>query len=114
MANCKPGDLAILIRDECLENIGAIVKVLRPWVPGDGGRVLPGPQWHCVADGRPLKAMRWMQWTSEDPPVQVGYAMSKPGEEVIVPDADLRPITGLPDADDTQREMDKPLEVSRG
>lgn len=109
MANCKPGDLAILIRDECPENIGAIVEVLEPWV--DDGRGLSGStQWACRAAGRPLRGMQWAQF-DDGPPIRVGYKISKPGDKLVCPDADLRPITGLPDADDTQRELDKPREA---
>lgn len=110
MPNCKPGDLAILIRDECPENLGAIVEVLAPWV--DDGRGLPGVQWCCRAKGRPLMSMQWAAYEGY-PPFQVGYRYSAPGQQLAIADEDLRPITGLPDADDVVRELDKPLEVNR-
>lgn len=110
MPNCKVGDLAILIRDECPENLGAIVEVLAPWV--DDGRGLPGVQWVCRTAGRPLKGTLWMD-LGGGRPVKVGHKLGRPGEKFAVPDADLRPITGLPDADDMSRELDKPLEANR-
>lgn len=110
MSNCKPGDLAILIRDECPENLGAIVEVLTPWV--DDGRGLPGVRWVCRAKGRPLKGTLWM-CLGDERPFRVGHKLGRPGEKFVAPDADLRPITGLPDADDVSRELDKPLEASR-
>lgn len=109
MPNCKPGDLAILIRDECPENLGAIVEVLAPWV--DDGRGLTGVQWRCRTVGRPLKGMRWADTVIG--PIRVGFQFTKPGDTVAAPDDCLRPITGLPDADDVSRELDKPLEANR-
>jgi hypothetical protein len=89
MTNVKTGDLAILIKDERPENIGAIVEVGKrdyDWrLPG------PGPYWHCTTTGRPLVTLCL---------VDLQYRMCT---EVLCPDDYLRPISGIPDGDVTAR-----------
>lgn len=105
MANCKPGDLAILIRDDvCPENVGAILEVLH-FIEASH---LPeaGLKWACVATGRPLKARQWADDGPGTQPFPIGYRYSQPGELIIAPDDYLRPITGLPDTEDTVRELE--------
>lgn len=43
--NCKPGDLAMVVKAVCPENIGLIVKVLR-WAPPIDGM----PAWETESD----------------------------------------------------------------
>lgn len=85
--NCKPGDLAIIVSSRLApENIGRIVEVVRRRSP-DGSL----PCW-IVRSNQPL-VNRW-----EDGFVELVY-------ERIYRDLCLRPVTGLPIANDVTDEV---------
>jgi hypothetical protein len=80
--NCKPGDLAVIIRDRITENIGLLVEVqddLDSHWQDD-----PCPHWLVVSRGKPLLSRLY----DDGAPIgEFEYAM-----DAYVPDADLRPI----------------------
>ena len=77
--NCKPGDLAIIVRcGSVTENIGRIVEVLRA-----GGEMRGHPLW-VVGCPSPLIAV--VPETGQRVPRHSG----------LIPDAWLRPVSGLP------------------
>jgi hypothetical protein len=87
--NCKPGDLAIIIRSRLApENIGRIVEVICP--SGAPGK----PSW-IVKSSRPL-VVRW-----EDGWVARSY-------ERRYLDICLRPVTGLPIGEDRINDIKEP------
>jgi hypothetical protein len=52
--NCKPGDLAVIVRSVNKENIGLFVEVIEPCGNAFGGVRLtrePGPVWRCKSKG---------------------------------------------------------------
>ena len=92
--NCKPGDLAVVVTDDCgfEENIGLMVIVIKdagPW-PFDSRF-----HWLCEAIGRPMKNML----TDENNMPAEGFCYEKHGEW---PDCCLRPIR--PQSDDATDE----------
>jgi hypothetical protein len=92
--NVKPGDLAIVTGAFfCTENIGRIVEVVRPAVPGVdvGARCThQGPSW-MVRSQTPLGR------------VAGGYTRRiKPSTEAPCADCYLRPISGLPLEEETK------------
>ena len=87
--NCKPGDLAIIVRDPFPENIGRIVEVKRP-----AEVVLDAPAWFCVARGTPLRIVN----------IDFPYD-SYLGDRGDVYDVDLKPVSGLPITDDVTEEI---------
>jgi hypothetical protein len=87
--NCKPGDLAIIVRDPCPENIGRIVEVRAPAL-----YLQDAPAWWCKALGEPLSVM-----LIEDPKQ---IFLDHQGD---VYDTDLMPINGLPITDDVTDEV---------
>lgn len=95
MANVKPGDLAIVVNVfHCLENLGRIVEVLRPAVPGVD--VMPdgsGLSWMVRSD-RPLAR-----------PSGKGGIRLKPAYEAPCADVNLRPVSGIPERDDVKDEL---------
>lgn len=78
--NCKPGDLAIMVRSGIRENIGKIFEVLEP-APRESA-IFGSFSWKVRASSPTLD--------NEGEFTLVGTAY----------DADLRPITGLPLTDD--------------
>lgn len=57
MANCKPGDLAVIIKSENAENIGLFVEVIEPFKNGMFGPwhlIGDPPSWVCKAKGNIL------------------------------------------------------------
>lgn len=88
--NCKPGDLAIMIRTLLPENIGKIVEVLEPL--GDDAGL--GFRWK-VKILSPCRTMSVIDFQS------ISYGMTTGG----VPDAWLRPVSGLPITDDVTDEV---------
>lgn len=94
--NCKPGDLAIIVRVGKLpENIGKIVEIIRPAVSGEDFRI----------EGNP-RCMAWMvrgysplaRRTYEGKPLSAAF-------EIAAYDDSLLPITGLPITDDVTDEV---------
>lgn len=67
--NCKPGDLAVIVRSGQQMNIGRFVRVLRPFA------------------GRPES---W--WVTSDSELHGAYSSWPPGAEVGQYDSHLRPI----------------------
>ena len=83
--NCKPGDLAFIIRSDFPENIGLIVRVVS-W--GGMLRHRSGGAlslWNVEAQGSPLRG----KWLSS------GVVSSE--RVSLVPDQDLRPIRPEPE-----------------
>ncbi len=54
--NCKPGDLALVVRSTIPENLGKIVHVMQAFNEGDLGVISldKGHLWLCEAAGSPL------------------------------------------------------------
>jgi hypothetical protein len=82
--NCKPGDLAIVMYSETGLNLGKIVEVIKllgetPEFDGQFWNIDDGPSWLVEAKGSPILC-------SVGPPLSV----------VPIPDAWLRPISGVP------------------
>lgn len=81
--NCKPGDLAIVVRSKTPSNVGLIVLVRHGHSPLDTG-IIPTAQsrqmWHCEAQGSPLT------WSLE---YSIGTEQRRNGP---IPDECLRPI----------------------
>lgn len=92
--NVKKGDLAIVTRSYFQENLGAIVSVIGPADPYEDD---PAFYWACVG-GRPL-AFEW----------EGGNGIGGYDVCVDIADADLRPISGLPDEDTTDTE--RPIKI---
>lgn len=81
--NCKPGDLAVVIRSRTASNIGKIVRVLRPYSPADAGIFTLDTAsmiWLCHTKGSPL------EWSAA---LYIGVHQSESGP---IPDECLRPI----------------------
>jgi hypothetical protein len=87
--NCKPGDLAIVVRDEFEQNIGRIVKVLRESDVDVGA-------WLCRAVGDPMLIMSRR--------TEVPYI----DHEGDAYDSDLLPISGLPVDDEVTEDLKEP------
>ena len=82
--NCKPGDLAYVVRDkEFPENVGRIVEVIQPAML-DGSEA-PGFWWDVRALGKPHPV------SYHGEACFAMYAM-----DFEMPDSDLRPISGVP------------------
>ncbi|HIE4431949.1 TPA: hypothetical protein ACXM9H_002956 [Burkholderia multivorans] len=82
--NCKPGDLAVMVRSEIPENIGRIFEVLSF---DHATSVFSGPTWN-VRTVRPAK-----------------YGDGRMGTEGTAQDCCLRPISGVPVTDDVEDEV---------
>jgi hypothetical protein len=56
LMNCKPGDLALVVRSTIPENLGKIVHVMQAFNEGDLGVISldKGHLWLCEAAGSPL------------------------------------------------------------
>lgn len=80
--NCKPGDLAIIIRAILSENIGRIVLVLR------SSDIHPklGFRWH-IKPQSPMRTVVARDLMTTQPPSL---------DLVAMPDAWLKPVSGLP------------------
>lgn len=55
--NCKPGDLAVVVRSKTPSNVGKIVQVLRQYSMGDEGFLTLDTAeliWLCETKGSPL------------------------------------------------------------
>lgn len=87
--NCKPGDLAYIVRDPYPENLGHIVRVLGP-----GRWITDGSAWLCETAGAPLRVM------DADKPWVSGM-----DTEFDCYDSDLRPISGVPIEDEVCDEV---------
>lgn len=89
--NCKPGDLAYIVHDpHNPQDIGKVVKVLRvatDWCEEDM------PEWRCEARDQLSGFNGGREW--------------KPGQHkaVDIPDAWLRPISGVPVEDEQRDEV---------
>ncbi|POR52778.1 hypothetical protein B0G62_10475 [Paraburkholderia eburnea] len=81
--NCKPGDLAFVIRDEFPENIGRVVEVLALSPPEEDD---DGLYWDVRFVGAPGPYSDW-----DRPGVLAGYDV-----ECCFLDGQLRPIGGIP------------------
>lgn len=77
--NCKPGDLAFIVRSDFPENIGRIVRVIK-LINDDP------PRWHVVLEGSPAKAYY------KTPPHE-----RVPATEGQICDSNLRPIRPEPE-----------------
>jgi hypothetical protein len=76
--NCKPGDMAYIVRSSC-GNEGRVVEIVNAVVleiPGDLGFEGCGHLWRC---------------RSKSPLLQT-FGLIRPGEDFAFPDAWLRPI----------------------
>lgn len=91
--NCKAGDLAIIIADNCPENLGAIVEVCYLDLDSTRPPGMIGPSWYIRSSGRLLKADHIMRNG------QTAYRAWV--REAYIEDSSLRPITGIPDAEST-------------
>ena len=83
--NCKPGDLAVIVRSHDERNIGRLVKVLRPYER----RV--DPSW----------------WISSESVLHGVFSDWPPGAEVGMYDTHMRPIRDP--GDDAKDELLRPL-----
>lgn len=98
MANCKPGDLAVVIQAQHQENLGRIVKVLE--VHDRTGPLvynIPGTVWLT-------ESTEPMMWT-----INAAVYMLKRGP---IPDALLQPIRPQPTAKSKGARRAKVLEVA--
>lgn len=99
--NCKPGDLAVVIRAPIAEdNIGAIVKVIEPF----RGDYTPsvGFAWVVELTGRPLLGVNNING-------KMTHTAAGDTESVVAFDHDLRPLRPGEPPDDTA--TDEPLEL---
>ena len=83
--NCKPGDLAFIIKSNAPENLGLFVDVIRPFngvidAPYPGGDV--GPLWLCRARG----AICYTSFSGDSKRYE---------REGYIPDNKLHPVRGL-------------------
>lgn len=70
--NCKPGDLAVIVKSRFPENIGILVSVLRQYVegehlPGDPFSMYEGPDgvsWVVESVGKPIR--KWGKKKNHD------------------------------------------------
>ncbi|MBR8228071.1 hypothetical protein KDX05_07065 [Burkholderia vietnamiensis] len=88
--NCKPGDLAIIVQAFLPENIGKIVEVLAP-LGDDCGC---GFRW-LVKTLSPARTISVIDFKT----------VFEDSEPAGIPDAWLRPVTGLPITDDVEDEV---------
>jgi hypothetical protein len=88
--NCKPGDLAIVVRDEFTENIGRVVEV-----KSVGVHSTDLPAWKVVAHGTPLRIL----WIDRAPETYLDF-------EAEAYDADLMPISGVPLNDEVTDDLE--------
>lgn len=71
--NCKPGDLAIIVRARLTpEILGHIVEVVGPWNGYKLSKASVGFSWECrYPDGRPIKRVfdggRWFSYGESRP-----------------------------------------------
>lgn len=86
--NCKPGDLAYIVRDPYPENVGRVVRVIGPNAHAGG------PEWDCESCGAPLRVL--------DPARPWAFAIDA---RFDCYDADLRPISGVPVEDEVCDEV---------
>lgn len=86
--NCKPGDLAILVRDPVASNIGRIVEVIGPATCLTGA-----PAWHVASKGAPMVVLN----------VRTRIPFLDTRGDVY--DADLVPVSGLPMTDEIVNEV---------
>lgn len=87
--NCKLGDLAIVVRDDHVENIGRIVEIV------DAAKCLmDAPAWLCKARGEPLI----ITWIDRAPQTFRDYTAE-------AYDSDLMPVSGIPVTDDVTDEV---------
>lgn len=79
--NCKPGDMAIVIKAICPENVGTIVEVIGPGMLPHG-----------------KNGFEWQTYTPRPSPAfapELGMVTLKTHSDC--PDAWLRPVSDLPD-----------------
>jgi hypothetical protein len=87
--NVKPGDLAVVISNPFVENVGAVISIRSLYAHS------PDAMWLCDVTGRPLvglnaKGVRGMT--------------NLAGNEIVMPDKYLRPVSGLPLDETTDKE----------
>lgn len=82
--NCRPGDLALIVRSRFGCNLGRIVQVLRAARPCPHAS---GAVWTVRSAGRPLACQMWLG------DIEV-VGQVEPRMECDIDDADLRPIRG--------------------
>lgn len=90
--NVKPGDRAIVIKTAEGKQIGAIVQV-----EGCAGYGSHGPTWRVTTD-------RLIELSDG--------SQALPGRQFNCPDAWMRPVSGLPDADENETYIPKEKEQS--
>lgn len=97
--NCKPGDLAVIVKSENAENIGLFVEVIEAFRNG-----MYGP-WHLIGDPPAwvCKAKGQIVFTNI---LRERFVVS----EGAIPDECLRPIR--PPAPETKTNTEKDLEVT--
>lgn len=111
MPKCKPGDLAMIIRDGCPENIGAQVHVLSPFHPETLSELLlvallettGDIMWNCQVL-QPVRSVASSCVVTGDLQVEV----VPPGFVVGILDSRLEPI--IPPADTDALYRTEPLE----
>lgn len=89
--NCKPGDLAFVVREDkgCEQNIGLIVKVL-------DRELCDGDEWRVVCEYSQMVAY-WAHTNKATP--------GRVGEEIWIPDSYLRPIRPGDISDEEVRDL---------
>lgn len=97
--NCKPGDLAIVVRSVAPENIGRIVTVIRLVVPGE--QFAEGRRLVEVGNGWLVQCDRPLVTTFEGK--QVGSHCTR-----VYRDDCLRPISGVPVEDEVTEDLKEP------
>ncbi|WP_205168904.1 hypothetical protein [Burkholderia sp. LMG 13014] len=88
--NCKPRDLAYVVRSDFDENLGAVVEVI-----GNGFMDRGDWTWECESK-RVIRCYDCRNRSS---------ALVPPGTPFTVPDAWLRPISGVPMTEDVSDEV---------
>ncbi|HVI88285.1 MAG TPA: hypothetical protein VM659_08285 [Dongiaceae bacterium] len=92
--NCKPGDLAIVVKACIVENIGKIVEVIGP---SDDHPVL-GFRW-SIRPQSPMRSVDGIDLTT-----QVGPSLGN----LACADDWLRPVSGLPITDEVTDDLKEP------
>lgn len=93
---CRAGDLAVILYSCHPENVGIIVRVLRPCIYGEGINN-PRPGWWV----KPSAPMTWHKSTD---PTRAPWSVNV--DEGTVADADMQPIRGAP-IGETTKQLDK-------
>ena len=97
--NCKPGDLAIVVKSKISSNVGLIVQVIGPHSPLDTGIITCDTSrhmWHCESQGSPIA------WELEH---SIGTLRRRNGP---IPDECLQPIRDDEDDQDVHDSANVP------